>query len=201
MSVLPKRSYLVSDLVASETCFDGSSVAYGSDGGAVTSVVSVAGTTAYALDRAGRRASTMTPGGDGAACLRQQLAGDRRPRFKRECPPFLRLGRGGRPPPRREGRHEVLRRVDGRAGDGVGACGRDGRRRPLDVRRLGQRSLRGGRRPGARRVPLPFPGTRVLVGDGVDELPYALVRPRDGPLAFKGPDWIDWRNEPICVLW
>ncbi len=115
MSVLPKRSYLISDLVASATRFDGSSVSYGydaranlafvaypddtlrftwdgdglqtsaanaagtvtnvhdaatgwlntsrgvdgtavlytrSDGGAVTSVVSVAGTTAYALDRA-----------------------------------------------------------------------------------------------------------------------------------------------------
>ena len=69
----------------------------------------------------------------------------------------------------------------------MGACGRDGRRRPLDVRRLGQRPLRGGLRSGARRFPLSLPGTRVFGGNGVDELPYALVRPQDGPLAFEDP--------------
>ncbi len=126
MSVLPKWNYLVSDFVASETRFDGSSVSYDydacanlasvaypddtlrftwdgdglqtsaanaagtvtnvhdaatgwldtsrgvdgtavryvrSDGGAVTSVVSVAGTTAYALDRAGRWTRVGAPAG------------------------------------------------------------------------------------------------------------------------------------------
>ena len=40
----------------------------------------------------------------------------------------------------------------------------------------------------------------ALGGDGPRQLPHAVVRPRDGPLALEGPHWPQRRPEPVCVL-